>query len=54
MEYIEDDYEYQNEVAKSIYIMCGVGIVFLLGLFIERNKQKPPILPMHVENKATN
>jgi hypothetical protein len=54
MEYIEDDYEYQAEVAKSIYIMCGVGIVFLFGLFIERNKQKPPILPMHVENKATN
>lgn len=53
MEFIEDDYEYQVEVSKSIYIMCGVAIVFLFGLFVERYKQKPPILPMFVETKGT-
>jgi len=53
MEFIEDDYEYQAEVAKSVYIMCGVVIVFLFGLIVERTKLKSPILPMYVETKAT-
>lgn len=53
MDNIDDDIVYQTEVSKSIYIMCGVAIVFLLGLIVERTKQKSHILPMFVETKAT-
>ncbi len=49
MEPFDDDYAYQAEVSKSIYIMCGVVIVFLLGLVVERNKPAPVV----VETKNT-
>ena len=48
-----DDIEYQLEVAKAIYIMGGVCIVFVAGLIVERTKPIPPLLPMHIETKGT-
>ena len=52
MEFIDDGYVYQAELSKAIYIMCGVVLVFLLGIVVER--QKPgPLLPIVVETKNT-
>lgn len=48
MELIDDEVEYQIEVAKSIYIMCGVFLVFIVGMAVERTKQaRSPVLPVY-------
>ncbi len=47
-----DDLEYQAELSKSIYVMCGVCLVFIIGMYVERTKPAP-ILPVHVETKGT-
>lgn len=46
MELIDDEVEYQIEVAKSIYIMCAVFLVFIVGMVVERTKTKVTELPV--------
>ena len=50
MESIDDGYVYQAEVSKAIYIMCGVAIVFIVGLVMERQKPVLPLLPVETKN----
>ncbi len=45
-EVIDDEVEYQIEIAKSIYIMCAVFLVFIVGMVIERRKPKVTELPV--------
>lgn len=50
MESIDDGYTYLAEVSKAIYIMCGVAIVFIVGMVIERQKTTLPLLPVETKN----
>jgi uncharacterized membrane protein YuzA (DUF378 family) len=39
-----DDYEYQQEVTRIIYVLCGMSLVFIL--FLAFKQEKKPLLPM--------
>lgn len=43
-----DDYEYQQEVTRIIYVLCGISLVFILSLAFKQEKK--PLLPMYVNN----
>lgn len=42
-----DDYEYQQEVSRIIYVLCSMSLVFIISLVCKKDKK--PLLPMYVE-----